>query len=349
MGQFDNNNKWRSCLAVTQLAAAGVWIFWSTAAAASNQDEIATIRADVQGSQPQAAASQSSSSQAAPSQSNSSSSNRNGYDSQQDQVDQDWGSLFFNGGWAIVGATLLAPCWIPRAILHDDSREAHFPRFPYDNTQGYLTSDAWLEDFSASKLRAVLEKNTEPSASDGSATEPTGALPASPWPGRPERNWGCQFRVDYLNDFHNLDVVAAQMLLETTSRFGADASVQYFNERLFPTGNDHLFLGDCNVTYRFAQHPCAQMRIGLGMNWLGDTSRPDFGFNFTYGGDFFPVKPWVLSAEIDWGTLGNASLFRLRTTAGLMLDRFQPYVGYEYLSIGSTQCNFLIAGLSVWF
>ena len=73
------------------------------------------------------------------------------------------------------------------------------------------------------------------------------------------------------------------------------------------------------------------------------------GFNFTYGGDFFPRKPWVLSTAIDWGTLGHAGLFRFRTTAGVIWNRFESYVGYEYLDIGTTQGNFAIGGVRVWF
>jgi hypothetical protein len=64
---------------------------------------------------------------------------------------------------------------------------------------------------------------------------------------------------------------------------------------------------------------------------------------------FFPRKPWVVSAAIDWGTLGHAGLFRFQTTAGLIFDRFESYIGYEYLDIGATQANFLLGGLRVWF
>ena len=48
----------------------------------------------------------------------------------------------------------LSPFWLPRALMHDDSMEAHFPRFPYDNTPGYLMSDAWLSGFTADKVLA---------------------------------------------------------------------------------------------------------------------------------------------------------------------------------------------------
>jgi hypothetical protein len=139
------------------------------------------------------------------------------------------------------------------------------------------------------------------------------------------------------------------LILETTSRFGIDSSFLYLTERFPDADDDHLSLGDCNLIYRFAQSSRAQMRTGIGANWLNDSTRTDLGFNFTYGGDFFPCKPWVISAVVDWGTLGHAGLFRFRTTAGVIFDRFEGYVGYEYLDIGTTQGNFLIGGARVWF
>jgi hypothetical protein len=33
----------------------------------------------------------------------------------------------------------------------------------------------------------------------------------------------------------------------------------------------------------------------------------------------------------------------------VIFDRFEGYVGYEYLDIGTTQGNFLIGGARVWF
>jgi hypothetical protein len=340
VNRFDNFQR-RKRHAVAQCAAMVLLFLCVAAAPAAGQNDLATIRAEVQGTQPQAIA---------PPQNPSPS--RNVYDPEKDQEDNAAAAFFNNGGWAIVGGTLLAPYWGPRAILHDESCDAYFPKFPYNDTPGYLTSESWIQCYPADKLLAGLKKDAEQSpwsSSGGSATEPPDESLALLSPDRTGRCWACQFRADYLSDFHNLDGVAAQFLVETTSRWGVETSVEYFNEHLLNDGNDHLLLGDCNVTYRFAQHPRAQMRVGVGLNWLNDASRTDFGFNCTYGGDFFPAKPWVLSAEIDGGTLGDAGLFRFRTTAGVLLDRFETYVGYEYLDIGSTRCNFLIAGLRVWF
>jgi hypothetical protein len=247
-----------------------------------------------------------------------------------------------------------SPFWLPRVLMHDDSSQAHFPQFPYDNTQGYLESDAWLSGFTTETALAEALGGTgsQPLASTGANANPTDppkgplvTLSVDP----SARRWGGQFRGEYGDNFGRLTGVGGELILETTSRFGIDTSFQHLTERLPGADDDHLNLGDCNLIYRFAQSPRAQMRMGLGANWLNDSTRTDLGFNFTYGGDFFPRKPWVLSSAIDWGTLGHAGLFRFRATGGVIVNRFEGYLGYEYLDIGSTQDNFLIGGVRVWF
>jgi hypothetical protein len=259
------------------------------------------------------------------------------------------------GGLALGAVAALSPYWLPRALMHDESCEAHFPRFPYDNTPGYLESDAWLSGFTADKVLAetLADATGSPSAlsggPDGDPTRPPKGSLITLSLDPSARRWGGQFRADYANEFDNLTGIGGQLILETTSRWGVDTSAQYLRERIPGDGLDHLMLGDCNLVYRFAQSPRAQMRMGLGANWLNDSTRTDLGCNFTYGGDFFPCKPWVLSSAIDWGTLGHAGLFRFRTTAGVIFNRFESYVGYEYLDVGTTQGNFLIGGVRVWF
>lgn len=278
---------------------------------------------------------------------------RRGSDGNQINIPDDTKRDAIVAGLAIGAFAVASPYWLPRALLHDDGSEALFPKFPYDNTSGYLVSEAWLSEFTAQKVLAET-------LAEGTASQST------PWNGPGEtvstgdslialsldpsaRRWAGQFRADYADEFNRLTSIGGQLILETTSRWGIDASAQHLRERLPGDNFDHLTLGDCNLVYRFAQSPRAQMRMGLGANWLNDSSRTDLGFNFTYGGDFFPRKPWVLSSAIDWGTLGHAGLFRFRTTAGVILDRFETYVGYEYLDIGTTQGNFVIGGIRVWF
>jgi hypothetical protein len=238
-------------------------------------------------------------------------------------------------------AAATSPFWGPHVLFRDDlSALAYYPRHPYDGTSGYLISEWWQPRVPAAP---------EQLGAKDLAAAPPHEVCVMPEGWQHCRNWSLQLRGEYQDQFDRVSAVGGQMILEGTSRLGFDISFQTLRERLGPEQFDYLTLGDANVVFRFAQHPKAQMRLGIGMNWLADTRQHDLGFNFTYGGDFFPVKPLIVSAAIDWGTLGHAELFRFRTTAGVIVDRFETYVGYEYLDIGRTHANALVAGVRLWF
>ncbi|MGA2253775.1 MAG: hypothetical protein ABSG53_03865 [Thermoguttaceae bacterium] len=158
-----------------------------------------------------------------------------------------------------------------------------------------------------------------------------------------------RFDADYVDAFDNLDRFNGHLLISTASRFEFDSRFQHLAERLSDEGEDQLWMGDCNVTYRFAQSDFGQFRAGLGVNWLNDSTQTDLGFNFTYGADLFPAKLWVFSAVLDAGTLGHAGLLRFRTTAGVVYRSVELYSGYEYTDIGSVHWNGLIGGVRLWF
>jgi hypothetical protein len=265
---------------------------------------------------------------------------------QREAIDDAKAGLFV-GAVAVGAGVVTSPVWLPRALMDDNGSEALFPPYPYFDDHGFLMSDAWMSGLTARRVLAETLAGSPPAdaASTEAAKGPLISLATDPT----MRRWGGQFRADYADNLDRLSGVGGQLLLESTSRLGIDMSAQYLSERLPGDRTDHLTVGDCNVVYRFAQSPRAAMRIGLGANWLGDSERTDLGFNFTYGGDFFPRKPWVISSTIDWGTLGHAGLFRFQATAGAIINRFESYVGYEYLDVGSTQRNFLIGGVRVWF
>ena len=226
--------------------------------------------------------------------------------------------------------TLASPFWGPYAALEDDlSTYDYFPRFPYDRVPGYMMSDpcgCWPEDPSC---------GVDPMRSER-------------WPAKP-RTWAARLRMEYADEFNDLQRVSGHLLLSTRSRLGLDTETSYLEEKLFDGTQDELWLGDCNVVYRFAQGEHAQFRTGVGFNWLDDPEETDFGFNFTYGADLFPRRPWVLSATLDWGTLGEAELFRFRTTGGVVVHGVELYTGYEYLDIDSSQMNGIMGGVRIWF
>ena len=205
-----------------------------------------------------------------------------------------------------------SPLWLPRQEVGDDgSIRGFFSRYPYQN---HGSGQMMFEEFTSTP-----------------------------------RNWSARFRSDYSTDCDDLSRIGGRLLLSTSSRWGIDTEMNYLQERLPADRWDHLWMGDCNVVYRFAQSERSQWRVGVGFNWLDDPVQTDYGFNLTYGFDFFPCKPLVFSSEIDWGTLGSAGAFHFRTTAGVLIKDLETFIGYEYRDIGSFQFNGLIAGLQVWF
>lgn len=204
-----------------------------------------------------------------------------------------------------------APFVGPYMWLDDSlSTPGYFPRFPYDdNDAGYLSLSA---------------------------------------PGQHAKPWAIRFGAEYAATFDDLEHVGGNLLVSTTSRLGVDTSFSRLREEL-DGGHDELWLGDCNFVFRFAQSQWAEFRTGLGINWMDDRYGSELGFNFTYAMDFYPRKPWVLSSELDAGTLGHAGLFHFRTTAGIVVRNIELYTGYEYKGIGSTDWNALIGGVRVYF
>lgn len=211
----------------------------------------------------------------------------------------------------VVGAVVFSPILVPHLLLADDFSEyGQFLRFPYDDRSGYIKKSGWAEG---------------------------------------TRPFAVRLDVEYAETFDRLQSFNGHLLVETAPRIGLAASVNHLEERLLGGGHDQLQIGDCNLVYRFAQDDWAEFRAGFGVNWLSDSCGTNLGFNFTYAADLYPKKPWVLSAVIDCGTLGDTGLFRFRTTSGIVIHGIETYAGYEYTDIGRTHWNGLIAGLRFWF
>jgi len=151
-----------------------------------------------------------------------------------------------------------------------------------------------------------------------------------------------------LTDFGDLSAFEGQALIETPWRLGIDTTFGRWQEDL-PAGDDQLWLGDFNIVYRFAESEDIHFRSGIGMNWLNDAVGSDTGFNFTYGIDYYPRRPWVVSTTFDLGTLGEAGLFHNQTTIGLVWDRFEVFTGYEFYSIGEGDLHGWINGVRIRF
>ncbi len=163
------------------------------------------------------------------------------------------------------------------------------------------------------------------------------------------KEWGGRLSLDAANDFDDVTTLSGRLRLDTAFRMGIDTAWVQLSDRQ-GLNTDSLGLGDFNFVYRFAQSPQMQFHSGLGVNWLADGDHADFGFNFTYGVDYFPVDPVVASAPLDLGKVGNASLIHFRGTLGTMITpRIHLYSGYDLLNIGGNSIHSLLTGLEFWF
>jgi hypothetical protein len=223
---------------------------------------------------------------------------------------------------------VVAPFWIPHAALNDDFGTIYsFPPFPYDGHPGYM----------------VLGNGY--AADEEQDSSPRGLLDWFPQ----KRPWSVRWDLEYADNFDHVSHVGGHALVSTQWRFDLDVAASRFQEALAAGRTDDLWIGDANLVFRFAQNEFVQFRSGLGINWLGDNGRADVGFNFTYAIDVFPVKPWVFTTAIDWGTLGATGLFRFYGTAGIVVHGVEAYTGYEYLDVGTIHSHSLLAGLRFWF
>lgn len=230
-----------------------------------------------------------------------------------DSLDELYGHLFLLGAYG-VGAVITSPWWGPHVMVDEGlAIPNYFPSHPYyADDAGYM-----------------LTSNGD-------------------WADECPRSMATRFAIEYGHDLDNLQSVTGRILWEHEKRFGVDGEIRYLQEE-GDFLDDQLAIGDLNFVYRFVQSERLVMRSGVGINWLIDEHDAEAGFNFTYGGDLFPVKPLVISSEIDWGTLGDAEVFQWRGTVGAVFDHVEVYAGYRYYELEGVALDGLIIGLRTWF
>jgi hypothetical protein len=234
-----------------------------------------------------------------------------GHNYHDDDDDSAWLAL----GALAAGAVVAAPFYLPQLVVDDPGgTAAEFLYCPYaDGHEGFMA----FEEFPVEG----------PVYSNG---------------------FGGRIGVDYGDQLDDVRWIGGELLFETRSRWGVDVGWKAYEEAT-NGGTDRLWVGDANVTFRFAQSPRSQWRAGVGLNWLDDSTATDYGFNFTYGADFFPVDPLVATAQLDWGTLGEDERLHLRTTLGVTRCGWEAYIGYDYEKIGAVDLHGPVAGLRFWY
>lgn len=166
--------------------------------------------------------------------------------------------------------------------------------------------------------------------------------------GNPFR-WGGRFRAEYGTNFDDLDLLRGNLIVNSGLPIGFDTEFNYRNDDVRAHRHQDFWTGDFNLVYRFGRIRYAEIRAGVGMNWLASSGTTDFGFNATYGVDFHLRGPWVVSTTFDYGTLGSESLLHMQFTGGIEFDRFELYLGYDFYEVGSQEWKAVIGGIGMWF
>jgi hypothetical protein len=254
--------------------------------------------------------------------SNSNSGGNDQHDHYDDLYDDDSVSLdAYLGIGVLAGLGLTAPYWLPMAYLDDGpSKTGYFPAFPYQYDVGYML------------------------------IEPPGA---GGYLGPRDLNvWAVRTRGEYGTAITGLNWVGTNISVETVTRIGFESDVRFYQEDLSQMAQpqfDSAYVGDVNMVYRFAQNEYWQFRSGLGVNFLSDRQQSDIGFNFTYGFDWYPIRPLVISSEIDWGLLGDETLIHFRLSSGVQWNGLEAFVAYDLYDVGQFDNISLVTGLRLWF
>lgn len=212
----------------------------------------------------------------------------------------------------LVREMLFLPYTAPRWLLNDNGQPASFTDYPF-------------------------------------ATEGAANLVINQFPSTTAKIARLRFGMEYGDNFDRQQKITTRVLLDSKFRLGIDTSFDYLREQLGASEHDQTWLGDINLTWRFAQSSRAEWRAGIGYNWQSDSFGSDGGFNFTYGGNIYMNQPNVIDFDLDLGQIGNASLNRFRVGYSLYLKRVRLTLGYEHLRIGTFKTNYFNSGIGIDF
>lgn len=213
-----------------------------------------------------------------------------------------------------------------------------FLRFPYDRgSEGYLVWEASLYDTPPTPLTASQLAAGEPPPPQPSAR----SLP-------PMRTGAVRLWFDYGNDFDDLERWRGGMLLQSSAGPAAELEWNTYLERT-PGGVDQIHVGEANALFRIYASERIQWMWGGGLAWLDDRTETNFGYNLTLKADFFPVKPWVFSGDLDYGEIGRAHVFHANASVGVLYRRYEIFGGYDYRNIESAELQGPMFGVRLWY
>jgi len=162
-------------------------------------------------------------------------------------------------------------------------------------------------------------------------------------------DWGVRMSAVGGTDFDDIAFGRFGMLLQVPGGPGIDTSVTMIRESGM-SFRDHLFLGDVNIVYEPVIGDNFRMRVGLGVNWLGDSYGGDAGFNMTSGFDLRLTERTIATGEIDFGSIGDTDITHAQISLGRVINQNTEWiVGYDNLDIGGVTIGSAFTGLQFRF
>lgn len=222
---------------------------------------------------------------------------------------------------------LMFPWWGPRRILGDStSRTCAFPDAPYaDGADGYVRISGRTP---AARLPEAPATSSEGDKLLGRGT----ALRVwAEGAAQSEQLFGGS--VGFLwSGYHRLELQG-----EFRGYRESDAGT-----------TDTLLLGSLGVNYIFAQSEGVQVRSGAGVRWMPDPEGTLAGAYFSYGADFYPASPIIVSVSGDVGGINGAATAAVRATLGAIFDRVEIYGGFEGFWIDDIDLSTAVFGARLW-
>ena len=155
-------------------------------------------------------------------------------------------------------------------------------------------------------------------------------------------SWGWRPTFYYGGNFGSLSTGGLGILAQAPAGLGIDIQAVNWREQL-SGATDSTWLGDVNLVLE-QNSGSIRTRLGLGVNWMADAWASAAGFNLTAGTDIQLTERWLLTAEIDFGSLGSSDLLHMQATAGYALKRSELFLGYSHYQIGNSDLGGMISG-----
>ena len=141
----------------------------------------------------------------------------------------------------------------------------------------------------------------------------------------------------YGNNFDGINSVGGHFLLDTTYRFGLEASGSQLEEQLPGGGRDRLAIGDVNLVFRFSPSARGPSSRAGARRLDGGPAKDRFRLQFHLCRRFLSGEAWIISTAFDAGTLGHAALLRFRLTGGVVFHQRRGLRRLRESDIGRTE------------